>query len=65
MKIIYADVRALEYCLPGVRKWFDENGMDFQDFMKNGIELSSVEHLTDAMAIRVIEQAKKRVLANG
>lgn len=65
MRVIYADVRALDYCLPGVRRWFKENGLNFDVFMKEGIELSELEHLTDPMAIRVLEQAKKRALANG
>ena len=65
MRIIYADIRSLHYCSAGVRQWFKDNGFDFDDFMKNGKELSEVEHLTDPMAIRVLEQAKKRALENG
>ncbi|WP_286364040.1 hypothetical protein [Acinetobacter sp. ANC 4177] len=33
-------------------------GLDWQDFIKNGIELETVEKMNDAMAQQVVEYVK-------
>lgn len=31
------DVRTAGYCTRGAKKWFDGYGLDFRDFLENGI----------------------------
>lgn len=55
------DCRKLGYCMKQVRPWFGRMGLDFRDFVKNGIPASKLVATNDVYAMRVIEQARKRV----
>ena len=45
-------------CARGSRAFFLSRGWDWQDFLKNGIELETVEKVNDAMAQQVVEYVK-------
>lgn len=53
-----SDVRKAKMCASGTRDFFKTHGLDFQDFLKNGIDAAILESLNDAMALQVIEAAK-------
>lgn len=55
MKIYMSDIRKAKMCSSGTRAFFLRQGWDWQDFLKNGIELSVVESSKDAMALQVVE----------
>lgn len=58
MKIYMSDIRKAKMCSSGTRSFFLRQGWDWQDFLKNGIELSVVESSKDAMALQVVELVK-------
>jgi hypothetical protein len=45
-------------CARGSRAFFLTQGWDWQDFLKNGIDLKTVEKTNDAMAQQVVEYVK-------
>jgi hypothetical protein len=58
MKIYMSDLRKTKMCARGSRAFFLSQGWDWQDFLKNGIDLEIVEQANDAMAQQVVEYVK-------
>lgn len=58
------DIRKVGICAAGARRWFEANGLDFRDFMANGIPASALDATGDAQAFRVTA-AKRESLTNG
>jgi len=54
------DVRAARMCSRGARAFFIRYGLDWDDFLKNGINSEKLEATGDAMAKRVVEVARGR-----
>lgn len=54
-RIYISDIRKARMCSKGTRAFFLSKGWDFQDFLKNGIELEIVKSCDDAMAQQVVE----------
>lgn len=55
MKIYMSDIRNAKMCARGTRAFFILHGLDFQDFLKNGIDVEKILNTKDAMAIQVVE----------
>lgn len=55
MKIYMSDIRNAKMCARGTRAFFMLHGLDFQDFLKNGIDVEIILSTQDAMAIQVVE----------
>ncbi|WP_042089778.1 hypothetical protein [Acinetobacter bereziniae] len=55
MKIYMSDIRNAKMCARGTRAFFILHGLDFQDFLKNGIDAEKILSTKDAMAIQVVE----------
>lgn len=55
MKIYMSDIRKAKMCSRGTRAFFLSKGWDFQDFLKNGIDIKLVKTCEDAMAKQVVE----------
>jgi hypothetical protein len=53
--ITISDMRAAGHCVSGVRRWFGEQGLDFRDFLLNGIPASTLIATGDAQAQRVVD----------
>ena len=51
-------LRELKYCSKGVRAFFVRYNLDFQNFLKHGIDEETLSKTNDAMAFRAIEKAK-------
>lgn len=60
MKIRMRDIRAAKMCSRGARTWFARHGLDWSEFITNGIDADLVLATGDAMAIRVVEVARGR-----
>lgn len=60
--IVYpSDVLACGICLiPGTRGFFADAGLDFRDFIRNGIAASKLTALNDTLADRVVAKAMER-----
>lgn len=58
------DCRAIRYCVPGVKRWCGNNGLDFREFVRNGVDADQLPH-DDAMIDALIEQARRREVENG
>ena len=54
-KLFMSDIRKAKMCSKGARAFFLQKGWDFQDFLKNGIDVEIVRACNDAMANQVIE----------
>jgi len=60
MIITINDIRAAGHCVRGAREWFDRHGLDFRDFVKNGIDEQRFLASGDALAARVVEMKRER-----
>jgi hypothetical protein len=58
--VTMADVRAANMCSGGARYFFKRNGLDWQDFLRNGIPAKTLIELGDPMALQVVEAANGR-----
>lgn len=63
MIVIYADLRACNFCSRGARDWFNRHNLNYLEFVQKGLSESVLAATGDALAMRVIEQAKKRMEA--
>lgn len=54
------DIRGARQCSRGARAFFERHGLDFNDFLINGIPVEKLEATGDAMAKRVCEVARGR-----
>lgn len=55
-RITITDVRRAGHCASGARKWFADQGLDFGDFLKNGVPVEKLKALNDGFADQVIER---------
>ncbi len=61
MKVIHQDIAVLKFCNRGARQFFARHGLDWSDFIKNGIDFAVLETIDDEMARQAIGQAKRRL----
>ena len=59
------DLRAARICFGGARPWFRRHGLDWSDFVANGVPAETLEGTGDALALRVVAEARAREAANG
>jgi len=53
-------VRQCGFCLiPGARDWFVANGLDWRDFVRNGVPASTLLATGDPMATQAIRAAER------
>ena len=60
MIVTMADVRSISYCSRGTRQWFQSKGLDWSDFLENGIEADKLIQTGDPMALAIVEQVRAR-----
>ena len=58
MKIYMSDLRKAKMCAKGARSFAGRNGIDWTDFLKNGIDISKIENIDDAMVQQVVKVVK-------
>ena len=59
MTVHMRHIRAADLCSGGARRWFDSHGLDWSDFLTNGVEEDVLVALNDSLADRVVEVARK------
>lgn len=47
------------FCRGGARRWFDSHGLDWSDFVRNGIAAETLEATGDGFALAVVAWAHK------
>ena len=52
-------LRMAGYCMSGSRHWFKHHGFDWGEFVRDGIPAEALLDTGDALAVNVVEQAKK------
>ena len=60
MTITMPDIRAAKMCSKGARAFFDRHGLDWDDFLKRGVDADKLTATGDAMAIEVVRVAYER-----
>jgi hypothetical protein len=55
------DIRAARLCFQGARPWFRRHGLDWQAFLAEGLPAEVLAATGDALALRVIAEAEKRI----
>ena len=48
------------FCSGGIRRWFAARGLDYSDFLKNGLDEAVFLQSGDPMAVAVVVQAYQR-----
>lgn len=56
-RVYKTDLLPAGMCVPGAKEFFKANGLDWRDFVRNGIEVEKLIAVNDAMANKVIEVA--------
>lgn len=52
------DLRAAKMCSGGSRRFFESHGLDWQDFLKNGISAAKLAATGDHMALTLVEKTR-------
>ena len=60
MIVTRSDMNELGYCANGARRWFARMGLDWMDFVRNGLDSEVLEATGDAMALRLVEHVRTR-----
>lgn len=58
IKITMRDIRAARMCSNGARAFFERHNLDWQKFLKEGLDSDLIEATGDAMALNVVKVAK-------
>lgn len=56
--ITMKDARAAGICSKGVRDFFQRSGLDYSEFLKNGLPVEEIEATGDLIALRVTKVAR-------
>ncbi|MFW6002385.1 MAG: hypothetical protein ACOCQD_03515 [archaeon] len=60
-KMYVQDLRKAKYCLKGSRRMFKRLGLDWQDFLKNGIDVEELEKkVDDAMVTKFANYVRNK-----
>lgn len=47
------------FCRPKMKDWFVRHGLDWQDFVRNGMESDKLEAIGDAFALATVKWARE------
>ena len=59
-RVTLQDLRASRLCFQGARPWFRRHGLDWQAFLREGLDAEVLAATGDALALRVIAVAEAR-----
>lgn len=57
-RVLHRHIRELGYCNRGSREWFARHGLDWAAFLREGIDIETLQRIGDGMALRAIEHAR-------
>lgn len=58
VRVFMRHIREAKMCSGGTRVFFKRHGLDWSDFLKNGIRAELLEQTNDEMAIHVAQVAR-------
>lgn len=58
LRVHMRHIRAARICARGARTWFPRQGLDYADFLANGIPADVLTDTGDPLALRAVEQAR-------
>lgn len=58
-KITAQHCQQLGYCMKSVKPWFASHGLDFRDFVRNGIEPEKLLATNDEYARKIVAHAQE------
>lgn len=61
MKVTHADCKTCGFCNPSMRMMAKNNGIDWWDFLQNGVDAEIMQSWNDENANRAIAAAKARI----
>lgn len=63
-RVTIHDARMAGYCALGAKTWFEAHGLDFRDFLTNGMSMDKARELaaTDAIAEHILTVRQEREL---
>ena len=59
------DARKAGFCCKGQKQWAERVGIDMRSFVRDGIDVKDVTHISDAKLDKAITIAVAREAANG
>lgn len=59
LRVQHRHLRELGYCNAGARRFCQRHGIDWRRLLTEGIPADEVERIDDAMAARVLQQARR------
>lgn len=57
--ITISDVRSTRHCVRGIKRWFIANRLDFNAFLRDGIEAEALLATGDALALAVVTKVRE------
>jgi hypothetical protein len=57
--VLHRHLREIGYCNRGCRTFFERHGLDWREFLADGIEADRLASTGDAMALKAVEHAAK------
>lgn len=63
--VILTDAHNLGYCSRAMRPWFEQHGLDWFDFVNNGIDAEKLLATEDDFAVKAVEAAAHREKKHG
>jgi hypothetical protein len=64
-KITMRDVRAANMCSGGARMFFKQHGLNWSQFVKEGLSASKFAETGDALGLKLVEITKQKKALNG
>ncbi|UVN14058.1 hypothetical protein FBPa45_0056 [Pseudomonas phage vB_PaeS_FBPa45] len=61
VKYMRAEPGEPDFCVPGMKHWASILGIDFKDFVRNGVMASKLEATGDAHVIAMVGKIRKGV----
>ena len=63
MIIWIADAKEVHFCSRGIRAFFTKYGLDYTDFIKNGIDAEQLLERTfnDSMVVQIVEHKRGKI----
>lgn len=59
MTVTVRDIRRLGWCMSGARAWFLQHGLDWRDFVRNGIAEEELLKVGDHYAVTIVEEVRR------
>lgn len=59
-RVYLSDTKGTGYCVDGQRRFFEAHRLDWRLYVREGVTFEELERTGDAIALAMIERAKRR-----